>query len=137
MVLASYSYRLHGGYFVSTSDIPPPPGPHKLPRIQVQVHQHLTAGGAPSTSAAAVTYDVITPDTALEHVGDECEWNDTLLSLGTKELNEVLRQGAYTDAQVQNLKAARRRAKNRTYALRSRQKKGGKNQTPCPGPERV
>ena len=78
---------------------------------------------------------MITPDAALEHVGDECEWNDTLLSLGTKELNEVLRQGNYTNAQIQNLKAARRRAKNRTYALRSRQKKGGKNQTPCPGPQ--
>lgn len=115
-------------------------GYHKvyMPSInKVQVHQHLTAGGAPSTSAAAVTYDQISPDAALEHVGEECEWNDTLLSLGTKELNEVLRQGDYTSAQIQNLKAARRRAKNRTYALRSRQKKGGKNQTPCPGPERA
>lgn len=70
----------------------------------------------------------------VETIGDDCEWSDNLLVLGTKELNEILKKGNWTLEQIAKLKAARRRAKNRTYALRSRQKKSGKDQTPCPGP---
>lgn len=90
-----------------------------------------TGGGSKRRQANAVT----SPDTDsfLQFVGAECEWTDALLALGTKELNDVLRKGNYTPAQIQDLKSSRRRAKNRTYALRSRQKKGGKEQAPCPG----
>lgn len=69
----------------------------------------------------------------LKCVGENCEWNDALLCLGTKELNTVLKKGNFTQEQMEELKAARRRAKNRTYALRSRQKRDGKDMAPCPG----
>jgi hypothetical protein len=61
------------------------------------------------------------------------EWDDSLLLLGTKELNNCLKQADYSKDQIAALKVARRRAKNRTYALRSRQKKSGKSLAPCPG----
>lgn len=99
-----------------------------------------TASGSNSSkrnSKPAAPPVVISSETVLQQIGDGCEWNDALLALGTKELNEVLRKGNFTHQQMQELKAARRRAKNRTYALRSRQKKGGKDQTPCPGPTTV
>lgn len=54
--------------------------------------------------------------------------------MGTKELNTCLKQANYSKDQIAQLKVARRRAKNRTYALRSRQKKSGKQLAPCPGP---
>lgn len=69
----------------------------------------------------------------LQCVGEKCEWNDALLALGTKELNTVLKKGSFTTKQMEELKSARRRAKNRTYALRSRQKRDGKDMAPCPG----
>lgn len=86
------------------------------------------------TMALQMVPQIITTRGALDKVGNKCVWDDSLLSLGTKELNEMLRQGNFKTQEVLRFKAARRRAKNRTYALRSRQKKGGRYQTPCPGP---
>jgi hypothetical protein len=70
---------------------------------------------------------------ALERTLKSEEWDDTLLLLGTKELNSCIKKQHYSKDQIAALKMARRRAKNRTYALRSRQKKSGKELAPCPG----
>eukprot|EP00041_Stephanoeca_diplocostata_P027906 m.778927 g.778927 ORF g.778927 m.778927 type:complete len:679 (+) comp23275_c0_seq2:379-2415(+) len=87
-----------------------------------------TTGSKPSAA------DVASMAEAVARTLSTCEWDDNLLVLGTKELNAFLKQGDFTKEQMHRLKVARRRAKNRTYALRSRQKKSGKTQSPCPGP---
>lgn len=90
-------------------------------------------GKQPSSSVKPPT-DMGPIKEALARTLQTCEWDDKLLILGTKELNSFLKQADFSKDQISRLKVARRRAKNRTYALRSRQKKSGKLQSPCPGP---
>lgn len=51
------------------------------------------------------------------------QWPDRVLDLGTKALNQYLKNATLTDAEVNELKRERRRKKNRKYAMTSRQKR--------------
>ena len=54
---------------------------------------------------------------ALERTLKSEEWDDTLLLLGTKDLNASIKGANYSKDQIAALKVARRRAKNRTCVL--------------------
>jgi hypothetical protein len=54
---------------------------------------------------------------------EDARWPEELLALGTRELNRALKTSSYTAAEQQEIKRARRRRLNRTYARVSRRKR--------------